>query len=130
MVFSLTKHRERQDSAVALSLPRLRLEVPFGIGEYLKTATANSKLDEPWGKVTDFHCRTALPWPDCAMIIHHPMNRVLFDTYIQTQLVLAFERGDVVILDTLAVYKSTKAAQALKEKGAWFLFLQPRYHSH
>ncbi len=52
MVFSVTKHRERQDSAVARSLPRWRLEVPFGIGEYLKTATANSKLDEPWGNVT------------------------------------------------------------------------------
>ncbi|MEN0118259.1 MAG: hypothetical protein AAGD15_16120 [Agrobacterium cavarae] len=131
MVFSVTKHRERQDSAVALSLPRWRLEVPFGIGEYLKTATANSKLDEPWGQShTDLHCRTALSWPDCAMIIHHPMNRVLFDTYIQTQLVPALERGDVVILDTLAVYKSTKAAQALKEKGVWFLFLQPRSHSH
>lgn len=64
------------------------------------------------------------------MIIHHPMNRVLFDTYIQTQLVPALERGDVVILDTLAVYKSTKAAQALKEKGVWVLFMQPRSHSH
>ncbi len=59
------------------------------------------------------------------MIIHHPISRVLFDTCIQTQLVPALERGDVVILDTLAVYKSTKAAQALNEKGAWFLFLPP-----
>ena len=54
------------------------------------------------------------------------MNRALFDTCIQTQLVPALKRGGVVILDTLAVYKSTKAAQALKEKGAWFLFLPPR----
>ena len=31
----------------------------------------------------------------------------------------------MVFIDTLTVYKSAKAAQALNEKGAWFLFLPP-----
>ncbi|MGN8154807.1 transposase [Agrobacterium sp. 22094] len=31
----------------------------------------------------------------------------------------------MVFIDTLTVYKSAKAAQALTEKGAWFLFLPP-----
>ena len=53
------------------------------------------------------------------------MNRVAFDTYIETQLAPTLNRGDVVILDNLAVHKSAKAAQCLKEKGAWFLFLPP-----
>ena len=35
-------------------------------------------------------------------------------------------KGDVFILDNLAVHKSKKAAQCLKQKGAWFLFL-PAY---
>ena len=35
-------------------------------------------------------------------------------------------RGDVVILDNLNVHKSPRAAQALAERGAWFLFL-PKY---
>jgi transposase len=35
-------------------------------------------------------------------------------------------KGDVVILDNLAVHKSGKAAQCLKQRGAWFLFL-PAY---
>lgn len=52
MVFSVTKHRERQDSAVALSLPRWRLEVPFGIGEYLKTAQRTQSWMNLGGKVT------------------------------------------------------------------------------
>ena len=30
-----------------------------------------------------------------------------------------------VILDNLAVHKSARAAQILKTKGAWFLFLPP-----
>ncbi len=34
-------------------------------------------------------------------------------------------KGGVVILGNLAVHKSKKAAQLLKEKGAWFLFLPP-----
>lgn len=42
MVFSLTKHRERQDSAVALSLPRLRLEAPFG--QWGRRQNRHSKL--------------------------------------------------------------------------------------
>jgi hypothetical protein len=38
----------------------------------------------------------------------------------------SLSRGDVVILDNLNVHKSPRAAQALAERGAWFLFL-PKY---
>jgi transposase len=48
-----------------------------------------------------------------------------FSTYVQTQLAPTLKPGDIVILDNLAVHKSTKAAQALKDRGAWFLFLPP-----
>ena len=34
--------------------------------------------------------------------------------------------GDVVILDNLNLHKSPRAAKALAERGAWFLFL-PKY---
>lgn len=60
------------------------------------------------------------PW-----IIDKAMNRAAFDTYVQTQLAPTLAKGDVVILDNLAVHKSAKAAACLKEKGAWFLFLPP-----
>ena len=49
-----------------------------------------------------------------------------FEAYIETQLAPTLHQGDVVILDNLAVHKSEKAAQCLKQKGAWFLFL-PAY---
>ena len=65
------------------------------------------------------HSLTA-PW-----VIEGAMNRVAFDTYIETQLAPTLNRGDIVILDNLAVHKSAKAAWCLKEKGAWFLFLPP-----
>jgi len=87
---------------------RLKAEVPFG----------------PWGTQTfiaalRFHGLTT-PW-----VIEGAMNRTAFDTYIETQLAPTLSAGDIVILDNLAVHKSARAAQCLKEKGAWFLFLPP-----
>ena len=60
------------------------------------------------------------PW-----VIDGPITRAIFDSYIETQLAPTLRQGDVVILDNLAVHKSKRAAQCLKEKGAWFLFLPP-----
>jgi transposase len=34
-------------------------------------------------------------------------------------------KGDVVILDNLPAHKSERAAECLKQRGAWFLFLPP-----
>ena len=50
------------------------------------------------------------PW-----VIDGPLTRVAFDRYVETQLAPTLRSGDVVILDNLAVHKSTKAAQLLKE---------------
>lgn len=60
------------------------------------------------------------PW-----IIDRPMNRKIFETYVETQLAPTLLSGDVVILDNLSSHKSEKAKAILKERGAWFLFLPP-----
>lgn len=60
------------------------------------------------------------PW-----VVDKAMNRAAFDLYIETQLAPTLNKGDVVILDNLAVHKSPRAAACLKERGAWFLFLPP-----
>jgi transposase len=60
------------------------------------------------------------PW-----VIQGAINRKRFDLSIQTQLAPTLKPGDVVILDNLSSHKSEKAAHALKERGAWFLFLPP-----
>lgn len=65
------------------------------------------------------HSLTA-PW-----VINQPMNKERFETYIKTQLAPTLTKGDVVILDNLSSHKSEKAAQILKDIGAWFLFLPP-----
>jgi hypothetical protein len=60
-----------------------------------------------------------------AWIINKAMDRVALDCWVETHLAPTLERGDVVILDNLAVHKSKKAAKILKDRGAWLLFLTP-----
>jgi len=87
---------------------RLRAKAPFGHWG-TQTFIAGLRYD---GLVA--------PW-----VIDKPMNRVIFETYIETQLAPILKPGDVVILDNLASHKSEKAAALLKQRGAWFLFLPP-----
>jgi transposase len=61
------------------------------------------------------------PW-----VIQGAIDREAFNRYIETQLAPTLEPGDVVILDNLSVHKSARAAECLKARGAWFLFL-PQY---
>jgi len=53
-------------------------------------------------------------------------SRQIFETYVETQLAPTLSKGDVVILDNLPAHKSERAAECLRHRGAWFLFL-PRY---
>ena len=87
---------------------RLRMTAPFG----------------HWGTQTFIaalrHDGLTAPW-----VIDAPMNRRLFETYVETQLAPTLRPGDMVILDNLSSHKSEKAEAILKERGAWFLFLPP-----
>ena len=65
--------------------------------------------------------RLTAPW-----VIEGPINRAAFNTHIETQLAPTLARGDVVILDNLSVHDSAPAKAALRQRGAWFLFL-PQY---
>ncbi|WP_343864350.1 IS630 family transposase [Caenispirillum bisanense] len=87
---------------------RLRAEAPFG----------------RWGTQTfiaalRLHGLTA-PW-----VVDKAIDRHLFDVWVETQLAPSLSAGDVVILDNLAVHKSARAADCLRSRGAWFLFLPP-----
>jgi transposase len=87
---------------------RLRSKAPFG---HWKTQTfvAGLRCD---GLIAPF-------------VVDQPMNRRIFEAYVETQLAPALQRGDVVIMDNLAAHKSTKAEDAIRAKGAWILFLPP-----
>ena len=58
------------------------------------------------------------PW-----LIKGAMDGPAFETWVETQLAPTLRKGEVVIIDNLSVHRSPKAAELLREKGAWFLFL-------
>lgn len=60
------------------------------------------------------------PW-----IVDAPMNTPRFETWIETQLAPELQPGDVVILDNVGFHKSERAAELVRRRGAWFLFLPP-----
>ena len=73
----------------------------------------------------DFRRRAALRRPDAPWVIDAPMDRTIFETYVRTQLVPTLQEGDIVILDNLPAHKSPAAEQAIRERGAWLMFLPP-----
>jgi transposase len=87
---------------------RLRSKAPFG---HWKTQTFVAGLR--CGALT-------APW-----VIDAPMDRAIFDTYVETQLAPTLEKGDIVILDNLPAHKSPAAEQAVRERGARLMFLPP-----
>ena len=60
------------------------------------------------------------PW-----IVNGPMNRQIFEIYVETQLAPTLSPGDVVILDNVAFHKSQRAETLIRQRGAWLLFLPP-----
>ncbi|WP_246415062.1 IS630 family transposase, partial [Rhizorhapis suberifaciens] len=87
---------------------RLKMKAPFG----------------HWGTQTFIaalrHDGLTAPW-----VIDRPMNRQIFEAYVETQLAPTLKPGDMVILDNLSSHKSERASAILKERGAWFLYLPP-----
>ena len=63
---------------------------------------------------------------DATGIINGPMDKDMFDLYVEGILAPVLRSGDVVILDNLPAHKSTAARETPKAIGAWFLFL-PKY---
>jgi transposase len=58
-------------------------------------------------------------------VIDAPMNRCIFETYVETQLAPTLKPGDIVIADNLPAHKSAAAEKAIRARGAWLLFLPP-----
>ena len=60
------------------------------------------------------------PW-----LLDAPMNMASFERYVETQLAPELSPGDVVILDNVGFHKSLRAAEYVRQHGAWLLFLPP-----
>lgn len=60
------------------------------------------------------------PW-----IVNAPMNAAIFERYVETQLAPQLSPGDVVVLDNVGFHKGERAAELVRQRGAWLLFLPP-----
>lgn len=71
--------------------------------------------------IAGLRCHSLIaPW-----IVNAPMNKRIFEVYVETQLAPELSTGDVVILDNVAFHRSQKAQDLVKQRGAWMLFLPP-----
>jgi transposase len=57
--------------------------------------------------------------------VDQPVNRRIFDVWVETQLAPTLSKGDVIILDNLPAHNSQAAEDAIRAKGAWPLNLPP-----
>lgn len=106
------------ETSVKTNLTRLRGRAP--VGERLYGATPFGKWRTQTFIAALTHDALIAPW-----VIEGAMNGPAFETYIETQLAPVLEPRSVVVLDNLSTHKSPRAAQALKERGCWFLFFPP-----
>lgn len=106
------------ETAVTTKMTRLRGRSPRG---------RRLAADAPFGRwetqtfIAGLRCGGLIaPW-----VLDGPMNQASFEAYVETQLAPTLSPGDVVVLDNVGFHKSARAAQALKVRGSWFLFLPP-----
>jgi hypothetical protein len=80
---------------------RLRCKAPFGHW-MTQTFVAGLRCD----KLT------------APFVFNAPMNRRIFEIYVEKELAPALDKGDVVIMDNLAAHKSKAAEKAIRARGA------------
>src|ERR671916_2452139 len=100
------------ETGTSTKMTRLRGRCPRGQRLYAKAPFGHWKT-QTFVAGLRYSGLTA-PW-----VLDGPMTRQIFETYVETQLAPTLSHGDVVILDNLPAHKSEKAAQCLKQKGAW-----------
>ena len=103
-----TTTKMTRPGAAAPRAQRLKGQAPFG---HWKTQTFIAGLR-----------RGALTAP---FVVDQPMNRRIFDTWVETQLAPTLSKGDVVILDNSPRTRAQPPSKRSGPRGAWLLFLPP-----
>lgn len=94
-------------------------------GRCLKGQRLRSKAPFGHWKTQPFVAGLRLNGLTAPFVVDQPMNRRIFEVYVETQFAPTLKPGDVVIMDNLAAHKSPKAEAAIRARGAWVLFLPP-----
>lgn len=73
----------------------------------------------------DLHRRATMPRSCRAVDRQRADEWRLFEHYFETQLAPQLSPGDILILDNVGFHKNERAAQLVRQRGAWLLFLPP-----
>ncbi len=81
----------------------------------------------PWGhwKTTTFVAGLRLGGLTAPMLLEGAMNGVAFKAYVEQVLAPSLRRGDIVVMDKLSSHKVDGVRQAIKNAGAFLLYLPP-----
>jgi len=87
---------------------RLIAKVPHG---HWKTTTLIAALDQRGMR--------------CSMTVDGPVNREVFESFVQQVLVPTLKTGDIVVMDNLSSHKGQHVKQMIESAGAMLLYLPP-----
>ena len=76
-------------------------------------------------KTTTFVAALRLSGMTAPLVIHGPMTGALFLAYVEQQLAPTLSRGDIVVMDNVAVHRVAGVEQAITAKGATIRHLPP-----
>ncbi len=81
----------------------------------------------PWGhwKTTTFVAGLRTTGLTAPMVLDGAMNGAAFKAYVEQVLVPSLAPGDIVIMDNLSSHKVAGVREAIKEAGAFLLYLPP-----
>jgi transposase len=106
------------ETATRTNMTRLRGRAPRGQRLVDKTPHGHWKLSTFIAALR--HDQITAP-----MVIDQPMNGAIFLAYVLTFLVPSLSKGDIVVMDNLAVHKVDGVVEAIEAAGAQVLYLPP-----
>jgi transposase len=61
----------------------------------------------------------------CSMVVDGPVNRDIFEAFVEQVLAPRLGPGDIVVMDNLSSHKSVRVRRAVEAAGASLLYLPP-----
>lgn len=95
-------------------------------GRCLKGRRLNGKAPFGHWKIQTFIAGLRQHGMTAPFVVDQPMNRRIFEAWVETLLAPTLSKGDVVILDNLPAHKSQHAENVIRARGARLLYL-PAY---
>jgi transposase len=92
----------------ALSGQRLVAKVPHG---HWNTTTLIAALDQRGMR--------------CSTTVNGPVNRDVFESFVEQVLIKSLSPGDLVVMDNLSSHKGTRVKELIESVGARLLYLPP-----